>query len=152
MRDRPHQTRLTDFAEDGTIIDSMEFGPTREPTGRLWARVTDGNGWCVCDFNGTVLFARIINNKLHADNRELFCKWCGGRLEIRNNGVYCAGKCGNYQGRISYDLDDYLRWNGARSFTLRREIAKIEGLELERSDLAVMTYAPIFDLDYLDEE
>ncbi len=151
------QTRLTDFESpsekkviDGSVSSSVL--PKREPA-HLWRKVIDdGEVWGVFEVDDTVLFVRIIDGRIHAHGREVLCKYCRGALEIRGNQVFCRGACGVFQGNFSYDLNDYLRWDGAKSITLRKVIAEEEGLSLEKRDLEAIQYAPEWSPLYEFEE
>lgn len=153
---RTVQTRLTDFDEstkDKTKKqDSSE--KLRLPTGELWEKtISKRKEWGVCNFDGTVLFVRLIDGRIHAHGREAVCKWCGSILEIRKEKVFCGGTCEKYQGEFSSDLSAYLWWEGAKSHTLRKRVAEIEDLELQQRDLEPMTYAPHWSVfeDYEEE-
>jgi len=136
------QTRLTDFDESS--------GKKKSKTKKIQQR----NDWGVCNFDGTILFVRLIKGRIHAHDREAVCKWCGGMLEIRKDKVFCGGTCGRYQGEFSKDLSAYLWWEGAKSYTLRKRLAEIETLELQQRDLESMTYAPPWSVleEYEEEE
>ncbi len=164
------QTSLSDFDEDvPTCLGSSDkksnqsnhrpIPRTKRPRPELWLKtLTDDEKWGVCDFDGTVLFVRIINGRIHAHEREALCRYCKDVLEIRGSQIFCAGQCGVYQGNFSYDLNAYLKWDGAKSYTLRKEIAKREGLDLQERDLETIQYAPNFSMleqyedDYWIEE
>jgi len=124
------------------------------PDAHLWRKtIQTGESWGVCEFDDTVLFSQIIDERLHIHGMEAFCKYCGGILEIRETKVFCSGNCRTYQGRFSYDLDAYLHWKGAKSLTLRKEIAKEEGLKLEERDLEPRVYGPEWSvLDQYEED
>jgi len=160
------QTKLSDF--DDEDIDSsglkqasietpsnpqVDRIPVR-PDAHLWRKtIQAGESWGVCEFDDTVLFSQIVDERLHIHGMEAFCKYCGGILEIRETKVFCSGECGIYQGRFSYDLDAYLHWKGAKSLTLRKEIAKEEGLNLEERDLESRIYGPEWSaLDQYEED
>ncbi len=135
-----YQTRLVDFEEGKPSIpdDIIDHG---DPTGRLWTKtIHDGEEWIVCEFDGTVFFAQIIDGAIYAHGQRASCRWCGGPIGIHGSKVFCEGACKTYQGRVSRDLNDYLRWGGARSYTLQREIAKIEHLEMDESNLPPPLY------------
>jgi len=84
---------------------------------------------------------------------EAVCKWCEDPLEIREETkVFCGGKCGRYQGEFSHDLNDYLRWEGVKSYTLRKIVAEVEALELEARDLEPISYAPNWSILYEYED
>ncbi|MHA1770523.1 MAG: hypothetical protein ACTSYL_12425 [Candidatus Thorarchaeota archaeon] len=119
----------------------QEVSRRREPTGRLWTQTIRRDGeWIVCDFDGTIFFAQVVKGIIFAYGQKAVCRWCGGPIKIRGNKVFCEGPCKTYQGRISRDLNDYLRWGGARSFTLQREIATIEHLESLENDQHLSVY------------
>lgn len=127
----------------------------RADTGQIWKKtITERPKWGVCDLDGTVIFVQLVDGRVFTHGFEAVCRWCGGPLELREDKVFCAGVCGHYQGSFSPDLDDFLRWNGVLSFTLRREVARVEGLHLEARDLEPISYVPqwsVFD-DLLEEE
>jgi hypothetical protein len=150
---RTVQTKLSDF--DDTCEPNKSEGPqdvpeasksglpSDRPRTSLWSNViTPDEEWGVCNFDDTVLFTQIIDRRLHAHGMEIKCKWCEGNLEVREDKVFCSGTCRRYQGEFSQDLEAYLWWEGAKSYTLRREIADAEGLELEQRDLEEISYAP----------
>ncbi|MFX1369934.1 MAG: hypothetical protein ACFFAY_15170 [Promethearchaeota archaeon] len=149
-RKRTVQTRLSDFEEHEdrpvkTSPDSRvkESSPPREtrPRRELWKKkIERREEWGVCNFDGTVLFVQLDDGRIHAHGTEAFCRWCGGVLVIHGEKVFCAGACKRYQGEFSYDLNAFLRWDGAKSYTLRKRIAEAEGLELEERDLAKIPY------------
>jgi hypothetical protein len=153
---RTVQTRLTDFDESAKDKkkkqDSSE--KLRLPTGELWEKtISKRKDWGVCNFDGTVLFVRIIEGCIHTHGREAVCKWCEGALVIREDKVFCEGPCEKYQGEFSRDLSAYLRWEGAKSYTLRKRVAEIEELELQQRDLEPITYAPHWSvLEEYEEE
>ncbi len=144
-RRRTVQTRLVDFDEDSDedpIPKRLSMEPEL-PIGQIWRKITDeGEEWAVCNFDGTVFFARLVEGKIHAYGTEATCKWCESTLVIRNDKVFCGGHCGRYQGEFSRDLSAYLHWDGAKSYTLRKQVAKIEGIELESRDLEPFSFAP----------
>ncbi len=84
--------------------------------------------WAVVRFDGVVVFAQLVGDRLYVHGREAMCRWCFGQLVVRDGKVFCGGQCGRFQGDIAMDLSTYLRWDGVRSFTLRREIARTDGL------------------------
>jgi hypothetical protein len=147
------QTRLTDFDKSSKKSKS-KTKKTQLPTGELWKKtIQRRKDWGVCNFDGTILFVRMINGRIHAHDREAVCKWCAGVLEIREDKVFCGGTCERYQGEFSGDLSAYLWWEGAKSYTLRKRIAEIENLELQHRDLESMTYAPPWSvLEEYEEE
>jgi hypothetical protein len=151
-RKRTVQTRLFDFEEqedrpvksspDSQVKEPSKPPPKRRLRRELWKKmIKNKDEWGVCNFDGTVLFVQLKNGRIHTHGMESFCKWCGGVLEIHQTKVFCAGTCKRYQGEFSKDLNDYLKWDGAKSYTLRKEIAEKEGLELEERDLADIPYA-----------
>ncbi|MGY5864435.1 MAG: hypothetical protein RTV41_07505 [Candidatus Thorarchaeota archaeon] len=158
---RSSQTKLSDFGEveeeshqpSHTVV--TEFRRPKETERKLWKKTTSKDEeWGVCNFDETVLLVQLIDGRLHAHGREAVCKWCDGVLEIREEvKVFCSGKCGRYQGEYSQDLDDYLRWEGVKSYTLRKIVAEVEALELEARDLAPIQYAPNWSVlfEYEDE-
>ncbi|MFW9800377.1 MAG: hypothetical protein ACFFD9_08070 [Candidatus Thorarchaeota archaeon] len=152
------QTRLADFDESskkGRRSAHTKTKKTRLPTGQLWKKtIHKKKDWGVCNFDGTVLFVRLVNGQIHAHGREAVCKWCGGTLEIREDKVFCGGTCGRYQGEFSRDLSAYLWWEGAKSYTLRKRIAEIENLDLQQRDLDSITYAPHWSVleEYEEDE
>jgi hypothetical protein len=160
MKRTPHtvQTRLADFEEENvtpkskrSLIDS----PRREkrPPAKLWRKtIMGGEAWGVFDVDDTVLFVQILDGKIHAHGREAVCKYCGGSLEIRGDQVFCGGECGVFQGDFSYDLDSYLKWDGAKSLTLRKMVADEEGLILEERDLEPIPDLPEWSLLYEFED
>jgi hypothetical protein len=139
------QTRLTEFDESAEK-ETPRPAPIRRPSrqrGQLWDKVTnDDEDWGVVHFEDTVFFVNLVDGRLHAHGMEIFCKWCGGVLEIREDKVFCVGQCKRYQGKFSWDLNAYLHWEGAKSYTLRKQVAKAEKLVLEPRDLEPIAYAP----------
>lgn len=150
------QTRLTDFDESTKDKKKKQdlSDNLRLPTGELWEKtISKRKEWGVCNFDGTVLFVRIVEGRIHTHGREAVCKWCGGELEIREEKVFCEGPCERYQGEFSRDLSAYLWWEGAKSYTLRKRVAEIEELELQQRDLEPITYAPHWSvLEEYEEE
>jgi hypothetical protein len=154
---RTVQTKLIDF--DDTPKERKKKTPQKPkkterkiktPESQLWSKTTrKGEEWAVCNFDGTVLFVRMVEGRIHAHGIEAVCKWCESVLEIREDKVFCGGQCGKYQGEFLRDLNAYLHWEGAKSWTLRRQVAEAEGLQLEERDLEPMTYAP--DWSILEE-
>jgi hypothetical protein len=142
------QTRLSDFDEIESSEEEKRSNPRRRDISSrqkepLWLKMVNrGDEWGVCRFDDTVFLTKIIDERLHAYGLELTCKWCGDVLEIRDEKVFCGGICGRYQGEFSRDLNAYLWWEGAKSYTLRHGIAEAEGLELEPRNLEEMSYAP----------
>ena len=161
---RTEQTRLSEFEESdhepsreiitvSTTTSVPESEPPRQK-GQMWYKTLDTRGdWGVCSLDGTVLFVQLINGRIHAHGEEAVCKWCGGVLEIREDKIFCSGQCRRYQGVFSRDLNDFLRWEGAKSFTLRKVVAEVEKLELEPRDLEPISYAPKWSIlyEYADE-
>ena len=154
---RTFQTRLSEFEEDPLEKKGWTIAVKRRERekGQIWRKTTrDGGKWGVVRFDGTVLFVRVIDGRIFAHGLEALCKWCDGRLEIRDEKVFCGGRCKRFQGDFARDLNAFLRWEGAKSFTLRKEVAKLEKLHLESRDLEPISYAPewsAFD-QYEDEE
>ncbi|MBS3795761.1 MAG: hypothetical protein KGY80_12725 [Candidatus Thorarchaeota archaeon] len=142
MTKRGHilQTQLSDFDENGELkedasIFSEEVGRWL-PRGSIWLKKLDPDKeWGVCRFHDTVLFVELRDGTIYSHGFEARCRWCGGELEIQGEKVFCIGMCTRYQGEFSADLDDYFRWEGAKSYTLRRKIAEVEGLNLQPRDL-----------------
>ncbi|MFW9933299.1 MAG: hypothetical protein ACFFDR_11635 [Candidatus Thorarchaeota archaeon] len=157
-KSHPVQTRLVDFEErpskESSSDDSNHSSErVKRPPARLWGKtISGGEIWGVFEVDDTVLFVQIINDRINAHGREAVCKYCGGALEIRDTQVFCEGDCGVYQGNFSYDLNAYLQWDGAKSLTLRKEIAETEGLTLEDRDLESISYAPLWSQLYDYEE
>ncbi len=145
---RSSQTKLSDFTEveeeTPEPIETDPLKPKMKPERKLWKKTTDRNeDWGVCNFDETVSFVQLIDGRLHIHGMEAVCKWCDGVLEVREEvKVFCSGKCGRYQGEFSSDLNDYLRWEGVKSYTLRKIVAEVEALELEARDLQPIQYAP----------
>ena len=118
---RIEQTKLSDFTEPKEETPSsslltektaslsvIEPQPPR-PKGKMWYKtINEDEEWGVCNFDGTVLLAQIINNRLHIHGEEAVCKWCGGVLDVRDDKVFCVGACKRYQGEFSDDLDSFL--------------------------------------------
>ena len=163
---RTEQTKLSDFTgseketppssaptEKTVPLSVTEPLPPR-PKGKMWYKTTDADGqWGVCNFDGTVLLVQIVNDRLHAHGEEAVCRWCSGILEIREDKVFCNGVCKRYQGEFSSNRDSYLWWEGAKSYTLRKLVAEVEGFELEPRDLEPISYAPNWSIlyEYADE-
>lgn len=157
---RSSQTKLSDFEEiedepkesSQTVVTELRR-PKKPRT--LWQkRINNDEKWGVCNFDETVLLVQIVGGRIHAHGREAVCKWCDGVLEIREETkMFCGGRCGRYQGEFSSDLDDYLRWEGVKSYTLRKIVAEVEALELESRDLEPIHYAPKWSVlfEYEDE-
>ncbi len=133
----PLQTRLPDFDEkSGDLSIPSEKLKSERVTGDIWKRtITQKEDWGICNFGGTVMFAKLEEGRIIVHGIEASCRWCGSELEVRGEQVFCVGSCKTYQGLFSKDLNKYLEWEGAKSYTLRREIARIEGLQLEPRDL-----------------
>ncbi|UCE09303.1 MAG: hypothetical protein JSW61_10025 [Candidatus Thorarchaeota archaeon] len=145
------QTRLVDFDDMSQKKkkktpqkpQKIKKKKPKTPRSQLWKKtIPKEEDWAVCNFDGTVLFVRLVAGRIHVHGTEAVCKWCESVLEIREDKVFCGGHCGKYQGEFSRDLDAYLHWEGAKSWTLRRQVAEAEGLQLEERDLEPMTYAP----------
>ncbi len=164
---RTEQTKLSDFTEPKEETPSLDPSPeivaslisiteseTPRPKGQMWCKTLDTKeDWGVCNLDGTVLFVQLIDGRLHVYGDEIVCKWCGGILEISEDKVFCGGRCRRYQGDFSRDLNDFLKWEGAKSYTLRKIIAEIENLKLEPRDLESISYAPHWSIlyEYADE-
>ncbi len=160
---RTEQTKLSEFTELGEApsstssppeettcsITTVEPAPPR-PKGQMWHKTIHADEeWGVCNFDGTVLLVRLIDNKIHAHGEEAVCKWCSGVLEIREETkVFCSGACKRYQGEFSDDLNSFLHWEGVKSYTLRKMVAEVEGLDLEARDLKPISYAPNWSILY----
>ncbi|TFG29495.1 hypothetical protein EU528_09600 [Candidatus Thorarchaeota archaeon] len=168
---RTEQTKLSEFTESKKETPPSSPSPEKptttlfvteplppRPKGQMWYKKTNaGEQWGVCNFDGTVLLVQIINGRLQAHGEEAVCKWCGGVLEIREDKVFCNSACKRYQGEFSSNLDSYLWWEGAKSYTLRKLVAETEGLELESRDLDSISYAPNWSIlyeyaDYIEED
>ncbi len=158
---RIEQTKLSDFKEseeetspsslstEKTVPLSMTEPPPPRPKGKMWYKTTDSEEkWGVCNFDGTILLVQIISDRLYAHGEEAVCKWCGGVLEVREDKVFCNGACKRYQGEFSSNLNAFLWWEGAKSYTLRKLVAEVEGLELESRDLEPNSYAPNWSILY----
>ena len=159
MRYDTAQTKLEDFDEsDGkkrnTQLGVPLTGKRTRAKVQLWQRIMqEGEEWGVCNLDGTVLFVRLIDGRIHAHGMEAVCRWCGDELVIREDKVFCSGRCGRYQGQFSLDSNAYLLWEGAKSYTLRKEIAQVERLRLEPRDLEPIQYAPNWSVfDEYDED
>ncbi|MHA1936243.1 MAG: hypothetical protein ACW97A_13285 [Candidatus Thorarchaeota archaeon] len=150
---RTRQTNLLEFDEETlnatkNIVSQVNPPPVRKKRRKrkkavLWNKVTSPDeDWAVCNLDGTVLLVRLIKGRIHAYGIEAVCKYCGDVLEIREDKIFCGGRCGIYQGEFSRDLDDFLRWEGVKSYTLRKKVAEVEGLDLEPRDLEPISYAP----------
>ncbi len=158
---RSFQTRLSDFGEgEEEVPKPSSTEPPKNPKKRskperkLWMKTTNKDeDWGVCDFDETVLFVQLINGRLFIHGIEAVCKWCEGVLEIREETkVFCGGRCGRYQGEFSRNLSDFLRWEGVKSYTLRKIVAEVEALELEARDLEPISYAPHWSILYEYED
>jgi hypothetical protein len=153
---RSSQTKLSDFGEVEEEISQpshsvvTEFRKPKKSARKLWKKTTNRNeDWGVVNFDDTVLLVQLIDGRLHIHGIEAVCKWCKGVLEIRETSkVFCSGRCGRYQGEFSHDLNDYLRWEGVKSYTLRKIVAEVEALELEARDLEPISYAPNWSILY----
>jgi len=165
---RSFQTRLSEFedAKEKTVNSSSNATSTspkplakkQKPVRKLWKKTTrKDEEWGVCDFDDTVLLVQLIDGRIHAHGIEAVCKWCKGVLEIREETkVFCSGRCGRYQGEFSRDLDDFLRWEGVKSYTLRKIVAEVEALDLEARDFEPISYAPhwsvLYEYEDVDDE
>lgn len=161
---RSFQTKLSDFGESEE--ESTKQGPNvlttsrkslvkkQKPERKLWTKTTNKDEeWGVINFDDTVLLIQLVNGRIHAHGMEAVCKWCEDVLEIREETkVFCGGRCGRYQGEFSRDLDDFLRWEGVKSYTLRKIVAEVEALELESRDLEPISYAPNWSILYEYED
>ena len=154
---RSFQSRLSDFeeVEEKTPQPSPKASPKSpakkpKPERNLWTKTTSKDEeWGVVNFDETVLLVQLIDGRMHAHGMEAVCKWCEGVLEIREEvKVFCGGECGRYQGEFSRDLNDFLRWEGVKSYTLRKIVAEVEALELEARDLEPISYAPNWSILY----
>ncbi len=158
---RTEQTKLSDFTEvkeetspteksnhEPSSVLTLEALPPR-PKGQMWYKTTSADeDWGVCNFDGTVLLVRIVDDRIHAHGEEAVCKWCSGILVIDDDKVFCNGVCKRYQGEFSKDLNVFLHWEGAKSYTLRKMVADVEGLDLESRDLKPISYAPNWSILY----
>jgi hypothetical protein len=161
---RNFQTRLSDFSEvkekdtksrSSSVTESPRPKVKRQkPERKLWMKTTSKDEeWGVVNLDDTVLFVQLVNGRLHAHGMEAVCKWCEGTLEIREETkLFCRGKCGRYHGEFSRDLNDYLRWEGVKSYTLRKIVAEVEALELEARDLEPISYVPHWSILYEYED
>ncbi|MFW9807133.1 MAG: hypothetical protein ACFFFK_10435 [Candidatus Thorarchaeota archaeon] len=157
---RSFQSRLSDFGEvkEETPKSKPKLSkpPVKrpKPVRKLWKKTTNKDEeWGVVNLDDTVLFVQLINGRIHAHGMEAVCKWCEGHLEIREETkVFCGGKCGRYQGEFSSDTNDFLRWEGVKSYTLRKIVAEVEALELEARDLEPISYAPNWSILYEYED
>lgn len=160
---RNFQTKLSDFSEVEEEAPKPEPTSTESPKPMvkqpkpkriLWKKTIGKNEeWGVINFDDTVLFVQLIDGRMHVHGMAAVCKWCGGILEIREETkVFCAGRCGRYQGEFSQDLNDFLRWEGVKSYTLRKIVAEEEVLELEARDLEPISYAPNWSILYEYED
>ena len=155
---RIFQSRLSDFSEVKEETPKPKSSKPRvkkqKTERKLWKKTTSKDEeWGVVNLDDTVLFVQLIDGRMHAHGMEAVCKWCESPLEIREETkVFCGGKCGRYQGEFSRDLNDYLRWEGVKSYTLRKIVAEVEALELEARDLEPITYAPNWSILYEYED
>jgi hypothetical protein len=158
---RSFQSRLSDFGEveeetpePSPSISSKSSTRKPKPERKLWRKTTNKDEeWGVISLDDTVLFVQLINGRMHAHGMEAVCKWCESVLEIREESkVFCGGICGRYQGEFSRDLNNYLRWEGVKSYTLRKIVSEVEALELEARDLEPITYAPHWSILYEYED
>jgi hypothetical protein len=161
---RSFQTRLSDFGEVKektiesssyvTIASPRPSAKKQKPERRLWKKTTHKDEeWGIINFDDTVLLIQLIDDRIHAHGMEAVCKWCNGVLEIREETkVFCGGRCGRYQGMFSRDLNDFLRWEGVKSYTLRKIVSEEEALELEARDLEPISYAPNWSILYEYED
>ncbi|MFX1560160.1 MAG: hypothetical protein ACFFBL_06210 [Promethearchaeota archaeon] len=158
---RSIQSRLSDFGdveeETSTLSPNVTTKPSvkkSKPKRMLWKKTTSNDEeWGVISFDETVLFVQLINGRMHAHGIEAVCKWCESPLEIRQESkVFCSGRCGRYQGEFSRDLNDFLRWEGVKSYTLRKIVSEVEALELEARDLEPISYAPHWSILYEYED
>ncbi len=158
---RTEQTKLSDFTEvkeetspteksnpEPSSVLTLEALPPK-PKGQMWYKTTSADeDWGVCNFDGTVLLVRIVDDRIHAHGEEAVCKWCSGILVIDDDKVFCNGVCKRYQGEFSKNLNVFLHWEGAKSYTLRKMVADVEGLDLESRDLKPISYAPNWSILY----
>lgn len=160
---RNFQSRLSDFGEveeetptpSPTVSSKPKPSVKRsKPERKLWKKTTSNDEeWGIVNLDDTVLFVQLIDGRMHAHGMEAVCKWCEGPLEVREGSkVFCGGRCGRYQGEFSHDLNDYLRWEGVKSYTLRKIVAEVEALELEARDLEPISYAPHWSILYEYED
>lgn len=159
VSDDTRQTKLEDFGQSDNNKPQIKsvFPPAKRkirPKVHLWQKARqEGEEWCVCNFDGTVFLAQLIDGEIHAHGMKAVCRWCGDDLVIREDKVFCSGRCGRYQGQFSLDPNTYLLWEGAKSYTLRKEVAQVEGLQLEPRDLEPIQYAPNWSVfDEYDED
>ena len=167
---RTEQTKLSEFEEASheppiiheaskettSVSTSSEVIKSKPPKvkGPIWSKtIRTGEDWCVCNLDGTVLLVQLVDNRIYAHGEEAVCKWCGSTLVIRDDKIFCNGYCKRYQGDFSRNLNDFLRWDGVKSFTLRKIVAEEEDLELEPRDLEPLSYAPNWSIlyEYADE-
>jgi hypothetical protein len=158
---RSFQSRLSDFSEvkeetskPSSTKSSKPSVKRPKPERKLWKKTTSKDEeWGVCNFDDTIFFVQLVNGRMHAHGMEAVCKWCKGVLEIREETkVFCGARCGRYQGEFSRDLSDYLRWEGVKSYTLRKIVAEVEALELEARDHEPISYAPNWSILYEYED
>jgi hypothetical protein len=154
------QSRLSDFGDVKEETPKTKHKASKpsvkrpKPERKLWTKTTNKDEeWGVINLDDTVLFVQFIDDRMHAHGMEAVCKWCEDPLEIREETkVFCSGRCGRYQGEFSHDLNDYLRWEGVKSYTLRKIVAEVEALELEARDLEPISYAPNWSILYEYED
>jgi hypothetical protein len=164
---RTEQTKLSDFSEPKkesvpTTSSTTETRPARSSNldqafrrlkRELWQKtINAGEEWGVCELNDTVILVRLIDHRIYAYGEEAVCKWCGGVLEVRDDKIFCTGVCKRYQGEFSRNLNSFLEWDGVKSYTLRKAVAKTENLELESRDLEPIDYAPDWSVLYEYED
>ncbi|MDF1540887.1 MAG: hypothetical protein P1Q69_18465 [Candidatus Thorarchaeota archaeon] len=156
---RTVQTRLVDFEDADSPSKKVNLSkpqrlvPDKRPPTKVWRKtINDGEVWGVFDVDDTVLFVQILDGRVHAHGREAVCKYCGGILDIRGSQIFCGGECGVYQGNFSYDLNAYLKWDGAKSLTLRKAVAEEEGFSLEERDYEPIHYTPQWSVLYEFED
>jgi hypothetical protein len=164
---RTEQTKLSDFSEPSKETASVTSPPTGTSSAQspnpepvvprlkreLWQKtINSGEEWGVCELNDTVTLVRLINHRMYVYGEEAVCKWCGGVLEVRDDKIFCMGVCKRYQGEFSRNLNSFLEWDGVKSYTLRKAVAKTENLELESRDLEPIDYAPDWSVLYEYED
>lgn len=159
---RTEQTKLSEFTKSKEETLASSPSPERpttslsmtepllpRPKGEMWYKTTSTDeDWGVCNFDGTILLVRIIDERIYAHGEEAVCKWCSGILVIDDDKVFCNGACKRYQGEFSRNLNAFLHWEGVKSYTLRKMVAEVEGLELESRDLKPISYAPNWSILY----
>jgi len=135
------------------LSNPRRFAPDKRPPPKLWRKtIKEGEVWGVIEVDDTVLFVQILDDRVYAHGREAVCKYCGGTLDIRGRQIFCGGTCGVYQGNFSYDLNSYLKWDGAKSLTLRKAVAEEEGLQLQERDYEPIHYSPQWSVLYEFED